>query len=105
MRDEEILIPIVAIGGPLLLVAYNITAKTLSRVVCHWRDTTLKIRLAETGFSPTEIERVVSASSRESGRRAQNAGPQQTKAEKPPIHLGANRDEEVKRGIRKEVAV
>lgn len=63
MREEEMSIAIIAIvfGCPLLGVLGSVFLRALARVVCHWRDVQLKIRLADQGMSAHEIQQVVQA--------------------------------------------
>ena len=63
MHDEEMAIACTAIvfGTPMLIIVASIFIKGLVRVVCHSRDVSLKIRLAERGMSAPEIEQIVRA--------------------------------------------
>ena len=63
MHDEEMAIAVVAIvfGCPMLVIISSIVMKGIVRILCHWRDVSLKIRLAERGMTALEIESIVSA--------------------------------------------
>jgi len=75
--DEDIVIPLGIFGGFFLLIAFNTLTKTCGRVVCHWRDVTLKIRMVDEGFRPDEIAQVFNAD---------RAGEKQPRhAHKPPV--------------------
>lgn len=56
---EEVLM--ILFGMPLAAFIVFITFHSLVRICCHWRDVSLKIRLAERGMSAVEIEQVVLA--------------------------------------------
>ena len=86
MHDEEMAIAVVAIvfGVPMVIITTSIVVKGIVKVMCHWRDVSLKIRLAERGMPAYEIEQVVQA-----GRVDKMAVPRRNEgvqpvAEKPP---------------------
>ncbi len=56
-----LVIPLTIFGGPLIVWIVSILSKSLVRIVCHWRDVDLKIRLVERGLTPAEIEQVINA--------------------------------------------
>ena len=86
--EEEIVIPILFIGGTLVLIAFNIAFKTVSKTICHWRDNSLKIRLVEAGLSADEVERIVMATPGHRKRPSSNHVRRHS-AGKPPIHASA----------------
>jgi hypothetical protein len=43
------------------IVALKILAESLTKIVCHWRDVSLKMRMLDAGFSASEIERLTGA--------------------------------------------
>ena len=55
------LIPVVLFGGIFAVVVVAILAKTFAQVVCHWQNVSLKMRLADAGYSAEEIERIIDA--------------------------------------------
>jgi hypothetical protein len=57
MREEEVM---VAIAGMIAgVLAVRIMAQAAIRIVCHWNDVRLKLRLVEAGISAPEIEQIV----------------------------------------------
>ncbi len=57
MREEE---AFVALAG-MVLAFFIIRQFTMmaTRIVCHWRDVSLKLRMVDAGLGSDEIERVV----------------------------------------------
>ncbi len=59
--NAGILIPIVLFGCVFGVAVVAILAKTFAEVACHWRDSTLKMRMVDAGYTAMEIERVLKA--------------------------------------------
>ena len=59
MHEEEM---IMAIGAMITAVfVIRIIAGAITRIVCHWCDASLKMRLVESGMGAKEIEQVILA--------------------------------------------
>ncbi len=62
MHDEEMIVAISITGIIGVIIIVNAICRTTTRVLCHWADTTLKMRLVSAGMTADEIEQVVVAS-------------------------------------------
>ena len=58
---EDTLIPLALFCGLFGVIALQILAKAVTRVICHWRDVSLKMQMIEAGFGPSEIEQVMNS--------------------------------------------
>lgn len=70
------LIPIIAIGGGILVAIIAIISGTILKMYTVNRQTNLKQMMLEAGMSPHDIERVVNAGSEESANKNQFEGKQ-----------------------------
>lgn len=68
MREEELMVAIAGMVAGVVIFRFLTTMAT--RVICHWRDVSLKIRMIESGMSGDEIEQVVLAGRYEAPRRS-----------------------------------
>ena len=60
-HETALMIPLAAILAPMAIALVYVVLNAVSKTICHWRDVSLKIRLAEQGLSSDEIERIVIA--------------------------------------------
>jgi hypothetical protein len=65
MREEEVFVTLAAMVLAFLII--RVLARAVTRIICHWHDTQLKIRLVEAGISSREIEQIVGAGTSTSG--------------------------------------
>lgn len=71
MREEEMFIAVAGMIAGVFIVRFF--TQMVVRVVSHWRDVSLKMRLADAGMSADQIEAVVLAGRFEQPRRCLTA--------------------------------
>jgi hypothetical protein len=70
MDEGHVLTLLIVFAVPTIAIVTKIVCKSLVRVVCHWRDVSLKMRLVERGMDPLDIEQIVNAGRWENNSRA-----------------------------------
>ena len=66
------------------------------RVICHWRDVSLKIRLVERGLQPWEIAQIVNAGRWEEGHRIPEPKSPGAESQPPQDQTAAGRKADIR---------